>query len=99
VRTLARSDVRIGRSGSDRVLTLSGNRITSVQLVIRQLRLHNRNVADEVERHFEEAGADWRSRGLSPEDARTVRRLVLQRNNTGIIVPKLIVRLEKRQPI
>ena len=35
----------------------------------------DRDVADEVEQYFEEAEAAWRSRGLSPENARRAARL------------------------
>jgi putative ABC transport system permease protein len=34
----------------------------------------DRDIADEVEQYFEEAAAEWRSRGLSPEDARRAAR-------------------------
>src|SRR3984885_15262402 len=36
---------------------------------------HDQDIADEVKQYFEEAAADWRSRGLSPEDAKRVARL------------------------
>ncbi len=36
---------------------------------------HDQEIADEVKQYFEEAAADWRSRGLSPEDAKRVARL------------------------
>jgi putative ABC transport system permease protein len=36
---------------------------------------HDRDTAEEVEQYFEEAEAAWRSRGLSPEDARRAARL------------------------
>jgi putative ABC transport system permease protein len=35
---------------------------------------NDQDVADEVEQYFDEAAADWRSRGLSPEDARRAAR-------------------------
>jgi hypothetical protein len=35
----------------------------------------DQDVADEVEQYFEEATADWRSRGLSPEHAKRAARL------------------------